>query len=250
MKNKEKYFNMVEKDIVKNIYEESLLKNSSYFDRFMEIVKGYKFEQSDVNYIERCVMANDAESLINLVISNKIVKFNDKLYNVEDNEIKNELSNKLSLDIIRILISNRFVEYAYRIMTNDLYYKVHFLQDLHFLEERLTKLYLFGDKDFPPYFINQFNDLELEQDKETILTVLINKYGVILDEVPKYYHSYLNGNKVILEYPSDLTKREKKVEFNLLDLDKLETASKKLTTLKNVEKRIIELIKKGKDYAK
>ena len=112
------------------------------------------------------------------------------------------------------------------------------------------KLYLFGDKDFPPYFINQFNDLELDRDKETILSILINKYGVILDEIPKYYHSYLNGNKVVLEYPSDLTKRDKKVEFNLLDLDKLESDSEKLTTLKNVEKRIRDLIKKGKEYAK
>lgn len=250
MKDKEKYFNIIEKDIITDIYEESVINNKSYFDRFMQIAKGYKEINAHVNYIERCVMANDYESLIYLVVSNKIIKFNDKLYNVINNEIQEELSNKLSLDIIRILVSNKFVTYAMSIMTNDLYYKVHFLKDLKFLEEKYTKLYLFGNKEFPCYFINQFNDFELDEDKERILDALVNYYGGILDEVPKYYHSSIDGNKLVLEYPSDLTKRDKRVEFKFIDLDKLEYSGEKLNLLKNIEKRIRNLVKKEKEYAK
>ena len=244
MKDKEKYFKIIEHDIIKNIYDEAIEGGNSYFDTFIKLSKNYNDLEPHIELIKRSIMANDAETLVYLVVANKIVKMKDKLYVIINNEIKDKLDDKMALDIVRILISNGYVSYALKIMTSEYYYKVHFLEDLKFLDESKMNYYLFGQNDLPVYFINQFNDFELEQDKEEILDRLIVLYGTILDEIPKYYHSYYKDDVLDLEYPSDATKRDKKVTFRFIDLSQLVYDGSKLATLKRIDKKIKDLVRR------
>ncbi|MDY4788216.1 MAG: hypothetical protein SO253_02740 [Bacilli bacterium] len=244
MNDKEKYYNIIEKNVIKSIYEDSLSNNSNYFDYFMKVALNIKDVEPHYVYLKRCIIGNDYQSLVYFINANKLVVLNDKIVAIVNHQVKEFITEKLALDIVRILINNKQVHYALKIMTSNVYYKVHSLKDLDFLGDDLKQVYLFGQNYLPPYFVNQFNELETQDDKEKVVKDLIMLYVTILNESKKYYCGILKDNHLVLEYPNNINKHDKRFEFNFVDEEKLNCDEYYINQLKRIKKDIEKTIRR------
>lgn len=244
MNDKEKYYNIIEKNVIQDIYQESLNDNNNYFDYFMKVALNIKDIEPHYVYLKRCIIGNDYESLIYFINANKLVVYNDKMMAVVNHQVQDFISDDLALDIVRILLNNKQVHYALKIMTSKAYYKVHYLKDLDFLGDDLKHIYLFGYNFLPPYFINQFNELKTQDDKEKVVKDLIMIYATILKEASKYYCGILKNNHLVLEYPNNINKHDKRFEFSFIDEDQLNCDEYYVNELKKIKREIEKIIRR------